>query len=329
MTTSFRPALMSEAKPLIGLYSRSGCGKTYSALLTAKGFAGDMSEVGMLETEAGRGEVYADDPVVGGYQVYSIRDDFGPTKYNAGLRAAEQARLKVLIVDSGSHEWEGAGGVVAMATANQAAGKKGMLVWQEPKISHQRDFLLPLLQTPIPLVILCLRARYAMSQLTPEDAPRYPGAKVGDWVRDKDLTPKQSEDILFELMVHGWIDEEHRLHVTKWTKDSFKQVFLDGQPITVDTGKRLAVWAAGGAPRVVRYITAAQRRELTDAAAGAGHEQGAVLEWLKARHGVTSTKDITIDDFAAIKERFGKRDSLSAELLQPPPDDAGEPGREG
>jgi hypothetical protein len=38
MTYSFRPAKRSEAKPLIGLYAESGAGKTYSALLLARGF---------------------------------------------------------------------------------------------------------------------------------------------------------------------------------------------------------------------------------------------------------------------------------------------------
>jgi hypothetical protein len=31
------------------------------------------------------------------------------------------------------------------------------------------------------------------------------------------LEPKQADDILFEMFVHGWIDQEHKLHVTKYT----------------------------------------------------------------------------------------------------------------
>src|SRR3990167_3731224 len=63
---SFRLAKRDNAKPLIGLYALSGHGKTKSALLLAKGFCGDMSKVGMIETEAGRGEVFAQDEIVGG-----------------------------------------------------------------------------------------------------------------------------------------------------------------------------------------------------------------------------------------------------------------------
>jgi len=238
MTYSFRPAAASEAKPLVGLYAESGCGKTKSALLLAKGFAGDMAKVGMIETESGRGEAYANDPVVGGYRVLPLRGDFSPKAYGQAIGAAEAASLQALIIDSASHEWEGVGGVLAMAAANQADGKKGVLVWQKPKIEHQREFMGRLMQTPIPLVIVCMRAKYPMEE-------KVAGGKK-DWVRSENLEPKQSDDILYEMFVHAWIDRAHNLHVTKFTLDEeMRRVFSDGEPITVDTGKRLAAWAAG------------------------------------------------------------------------------------
>jgi flagellar motor switch/type III secretory pathway protein FliN len=237
MSYTLRPAVTSEAKPLIGLYSESGCGKTYSSLLLAKGFAGDMSKVAMIETESGRGEVFADDPLVGGYFVRPIRENFSPTEYGKAISEVEKAGVRVMIIDSASHEWEGNQGVLGMAAKNQAYGKKGPLVWQQPKMDHQREFMLRLMQTPVPLVVVCMRAKYPMEEIVDKGEKK--------WVRSKELSPKQSDDILFEMMVHAWIDQQHRAHVTKYTKDAFKAVFLDGQPITVDTGKRLAEWAAG------------------------------------------------------------------------------------
>jgi hypothetical protein len=235
---TFRKAITSEAKPLVGLYSESGCGKTKSALLIAKGFCGDMAKVGMIETESGRGEAYADDAVVGGYAVLPLREEFSPKTYGAAISVAEKAQLQCLIVDSGSHEWEGVGGVLDMAARNQADGKKGPLVWQRPKIDHQREFMLRLTQTPIPLVIVCMRAKYPMEETIVN------GKK--EWARSKELQPKQSEDILYEMFIHGWIDQQHRFHGTKYTLDMLRQVFIDGETITVETGARLAVWAAGG-----------------------------------------------------------------------------------
>ena len=236
MSYQFRPAKTSEAKPLIGIYAVSGAGKTYSALLLAKGFAGDMSTVGMIETESGRGEVFADDALVGGFNVLSLRDEFSPKAYGAAIDAAGKAGLQVLIVDSASHEWEGAGGVLSMAADNEAAGKKGQTIWLKPKMNHQREFMLKLMQTPVPLVIVCMRAKYPMKEIIKD------GKK--EWSRSEVLEPKQADDILFEMMVHGWVSQDHKFHVTKYTKESFKQVFVDGEAITVETGKRLKSWSS-------------------------------------------------------------------------------------
>lgn len=237
--TAFRPASRSEAKPLIGLYSESGCGKTWSALLLARGYAGAQGKIGMIETEGGRGEAYVGRAPVGDYLVRPIRQNFAPQEYGKAISEAEDARLDALIIDSASHEWEGAGGVLAMAAANQSAGKKGVLVWQQPKIDHQRHFMLRLMQTPIPLVIVCMRAKYPMAQITE-------GPKKGEWTRSQTLEPKQADDILFEMFVHGWIDAAHKLHVTKYTLPELAMVIRDGEPITIDTGRSLAAWASGG-----------------------------------------------------------------------------------
>jgi len=230
---TFRPASRSEAKPLVGLYSESGCGKTWSSLLLARGFVGPDGKIGMIETEGGRGEAYVGRPPVGDYFVRSLRQTFAPQEYGAAISEAEAAKLDALIIDSASHEWEGAGGVLAMAAANQSAGRKGVLVWQQPKIDHSRHFMLRLMQTPIPLVIVCMRAKYPMEQ------------RGSEWVRSTKLEPKQSEDILYEMFVHAWIDQQHRAHVTKITLPELADVFIDGEPITIETGRRLSAWARG------------------------------------------------------------------------------------
>ena len=238
MNITFRPAIRSSAKLLVGLYSESGCGKTLSALLLARGFVGPNGTIGMIETESGRGEAYAD-TLPGGYAVLSLRENFSPEAYGEAISAAEQAKFGALIIDSASHEWEGVGGVLDMAAKNEEAGKKGLLIWQKPKISHAREFMLRLMQTSIPLVIVCMRAKYPME------------GTGKDMKRSTVLEPKQSADILFEMMVHGWIDYDHNIHITK-PRNKLEDktgiittVFADGKPITVETGERLAKWASG------------------------------------------------------------------------------------
>lgn len=236
---SFRPAARSNAKPLIGLYSESGCGKTKSALLLACGFVGgDMSKVGMIETESGRGEAYASDPTIGGYNVLSLRDDFSPANYGQAIKAAESAGLQALIIDSASHEWEGSHGVLSMAADNEAKGWKGQIVWTAPKMAHSREFMLRLMQTPIPLVIVCMRAKYPLVEFKDEKGKK-------NMKRAEVPSPKQSEDILYEMFVHGWIDQQHCFRGTKYTLDELRQCIEDGKPITQQSGRLLHEWASG------------------------------------------------------------------------------------
>lgn len=237
MSYEIRPAKRSEAKPLIGLYSESGCGKTWSSLMLARGFS-PQGRIVMIETEGGRGEAFCD-LLPGGYDVLSIRGSFSPKTYGDAISAVEKAAPAALIIDSASHEWEGADGVLSMAAANQAAGKTGPLVWQQPKMDHQRHFMLRLMATPIPLVIVCMRAKYPM-----QERPKAGGGK--EWFRSTVLEPKQADDILFEMFIHGWIDREHRFQGTKYTRDDLKAVIPTGELISIKTGERLAAWARGG-----------------------------------------------------------------------------------
>lgn len=254
MTYTLRPARRDQAKLLIGLFSESGRGKTWSALLAARGFVGSQGVIGMIETESGRGEAYVGVAPVGDYMVCSIRGSFSPMAYGGAISACEQAGVGALIIDSASHEWEAVGGVLDMAAQNQESGKKGPLVWQRPKLDHSKHFVLRVMTTPIPLVIVCMRAKYPMVQVTADVAAKMQAAgkkspQVGDWMRSDVLEPKQSEDILFEMFAHGWLDEEHKLHVTKYPRaiPAFRDVLRDGEPVSIETGQRLAAWAKGSA----------------------------------------------------------------------------------
>lgn len=275
MTYQFRPAQRSQAKPLIGLYSESGAGKTYSALVLARGFVGPDGVIGMIETESGRGEAYADVneyPEIGGYQVLSLRDNFSPQAYGEAITAAEKANLDALIIDSASHEWEGAGGVLSMAAANQEAGKKGPIVWQQPKLLHQRHFMLRFMQTSVPLVILCMRAKYPMREILKN------GRK--EWAKSEVLEPKQADDILFEMFVHGWISQkDHKFHLTKCTAKALEPVFRDGVPIGLDTGKALAEWARGAGRPVENQSQASTADPLEEAKTVARQGRQAFLDW--------------------------------------------------
>lgn len=303
-----RPARRSEAKPLIGLYAESGCGKTWSALLLARGYAGPTGKIVMIETESGRGEAY-EDLLPGGYDVCSMRDNFSPREYGAALTAVEATKPSALIIDSASHEWEGAHGVLAMATENLEAGKKGVAAWTAPKMEHQRHFMLRLMATPIPLVIVCMRAKYPMVEAVVN------GKK--EWTRSTVLEPKQAEDILSEMFVHGWIDQAHRFQPTKYTREDIKAAIRPNEPITLESGQRLAEWSRG-----VMAATTAPTPTVADQTLGEQPASGApdiVAErrLLMARCKAIYDK-LRIDpkDGEIIKMKFGITDPRIASLEQ-------------
>jgi hypothetical protein len=353
MVYTIRRAERSKAKPLIGFYALSGGGKTYSSLVLARGCIGPNGRIVMIETEGSRGEAYADPteyPEIGGYDVISMTESFSPRNYGDAIEVANKAKPDALIIDSGSPEWNGIGGVLDMANKNEEAGKRGLLVWQRPKMDHQTYFLERILQSPVPLVILNLRAKYPMVEVYNEKK----GKK--EPVRSEVLEPIQSEDILYELFIHGWIDREHNFHVGNSPSKSLRQVFPDGKPITAETGKALAAWMAGRRALEGKTVTAGATATSLEVYASDGSPAGVFDRWgawldaleklLKDAHAMglgpdtaAAVWDHNSDQFmrgsqlakGPAAERFAAVGKLALELRMPPAEESsgdGEPPKD-
>ena len=303
-----RPAQRSQAKPLIGFYAESGGGKTHSALLMARGFVGPTGRICMIETEQGRGEAFVD-MIPGGYDVRPMRDDFSPKLYNEALREVEGGGYDALIIDSASHEWEAQGGVLDMAEKARAGGAKGVLVWQQPKMQHARQFMLPLLQTAIPLVIVCMRARYPMVRDVSKRGTE------GEWKRSERLEPKQSDDILFELFVHGWFDAaEHKFHATRYGRPDLATVIKDNEVIDITTGERLAQWAKQ-APSPAEAAPSPRLHEEARAAAALGRVE--LRAWWRTLNAASRVVlQAEIDELGRLADEADKQHSPRAEDAQ-------------
>ncbi|MFL5772887.1 MAG: AAA family ATPase [Flavisolibacter sp.] len=102
-----RKATRKKAKIRLGLSSVSGGGKTYSAILIAKGLCGDLGRVAIIDTENGSADLYAH---LGNFNVLPLTAPFTPERYIEAIRTCEQAGMEVIIIDSISHEWDGKGG---------------------------------------------------------------------------------------------------------------------------------------------------------------------------------------------------------------------------
>lgn len=236
MSFEIKPATRVAFKPLIGLYAESGAGKTYSALLLARGMAGPKGNVTMIDTEGGRGSLYAD-VIPGGYQVLDMAPPFPPGRLVEAIDAVEKSNADVLIVDSASHFWEGIGGVLEWAGELEAEGKKGRQVWKDPKMAHER-MMGRLLQTRLPIIV-CLRAKHLLVERID------PQTKRKEMIKDPDATPKQSEDFIYAMTFHAEIRQDHSLRITKISHPTLRECFPeDGKPITIQTGEAVARWCA-------------------------------------------------------------------------------------
>lgn len=278
-TLSFQTATRQGVKPLIGLYAESGCGKTYSALLLARGIARSEGKIGIVDTESGRGRLYAD-IIPGGYKHMDLGEPFSPMRYIEAIRAAEEAKLDVLVIDSASHEWEGLGGVLDMAGEREAkSGKPGLHNWKEPKMAHQK-FMLRLLQSPL-AIIVCVRAKFKSRQVKDDRGK-------SAIVKDDHVSPIQAEDFIFELMAHAEILPNHTIHLTKCSHPDLRNCFPEDykEPIAIKHGTAIAEWAANpgkaSGPQKSQNGRAALKKALCKAADDrAGCTPAEVEEWLR------------------------------------------------
>lgn len=164
---NIRPAVREGARVVVGISGVSGSGKTYTALQLAWGLArGDASKVGLLDTENKRGSLYSDILVnskkeVQQFMIGDLYPPFSPQRYATAIKEFQEAGVEVLVVDSGSHEWEGEGGCEDIA---DDGGK--VANWKKAKREHKR-FMNVLLSCDMHIIV-CLRAREKTSFKDPK-----------------------------------------------------------------------------------------------------------------------------------------------------------------
>jgi len=104
-----RKAERRQAKIKLGLQGPSGSGKTYSALLLAFGLVEDWSKIAVIDSEQHSSDLYAH---LGSFNVLHLEEPFSPERYVEAIEICENAGMQAIIVDSISHEWDGAGGIL-------------------------------------------------------------------------------------------------------------------------------------------------------------------------------------------------------------------------
>lgn len=260
-TFELRPASRQNFKPLIGLFSKSGHGKTYSALLLARGMVGPAGKIGMIDTEQGRGSAYAptakETLPMGEYFTVELTPPFSPEAYISCIEVLESQGCNIGIIDSISHLWEGPGGVLDMAMTNEEkSGKAGLHNWRKPKFEYSL-FLLKMIRSKIPF-ICCLRGKQKSHQGKDDR-----GKTV--IVKDDFISPIGHEDFLFEMTTYGEIFEGHKYRNIKPVLPSLLACLPDDAPIEIRHGVQIAAWCAGAQdPAKVLSTGPTKPRKLSD-----------------------------------------------------------------
>lgn len=228
---NIRKAVRTGSRVVIGIAGQSGEGKTYTALKIARGMVDKPEEIGFLDTENKRGSLYAD-ILDGPFLIGDLHAPFSPQRYAEAIKEFQDAGVKVLVIDSGSHEHEGEGGLEDIANAPILAGKK-MADWKRAKSEHKK-FMNAMLQSDMH-IILCLRAR----EKTDFKNPSKP-VSLG-------IQPICEKNVLFEMTASMMMFNQGQNQQFIKMPEALRHVFGNGSGYLNEShGKALIDWVNSG-----------------------------------------------------------------------------------
>jgi len=229
-----RDARREEAKLRLFVDSPSGGGKTYGALLLAKGIGG---KIVVIDTERRSSMKYQGRPELPDFRVIEFDPPYPPEAFIEAIDAAEADGADVIIIDSTSHEWDGPGGCLELVDEIARAKFRGNTwsAWSELTPRHRR-FIDRMLSSKCH-IIATARAKTETSQV--DEGGRKKVVKLGMKSIARDGTEFEF-DVVLNIVHDG--------HFAVASKDRTGIFSGDPKPITEETGKKLAAWLSDGSP---------------------------------------------------------------------------------
>ena len=230
----FNKAVKTESKLRMAIAGPSGSGKTYTALAVASALV-PGGRIAVIDTEHGSAAKYAD---LFSFDVANAAPPYHPDGLVRLVTFAANNGYDVVIVDSVSHYWNGAGGVLDLqeAATLRTTSKNSYMAWKEVTPIHQRmvDTLIA-----IPAhVIVTMRSKQDYILVTNEKGRQEP-KKVG-------MAPVQRDGFEYEFDVMLDMDIENVGRVQKTRCPA-----LTGAAFTkpgADMAGILRDWLSGAAP---------------------------------------------------------------------------------
>lgn len=200
-TSLFKPATRHKLKLRAAIDGVSGSGKTFTALRFAAALG---QRIAVINSESGAVEKYlglAPDGIPFQFDVCEL-NDFSPSKYTEAILAAGQGGYDVIVIDSLSHAWNGAGGALEL---KDRKGGNSYTAWKDITPIQNR-MIEAILRSPAH-VIVTMRSK-TEHVLEPNGQGKMVPKKVG-------MAPIQRQGVEYEFDLYCSIDSEHIMQVTK------------------------------------------------------------------------------------------------------------------
>lgn len=233
-------ATRKKVKLRLGLSAVAGGGKTYSALLLAKGLVNDWNKIAVIDTENNSASLYSH---LGEFNTIELAAPYSPERYIQAIDACVNAGIECIIIDSITHEWDGKGGCLEIADqVTQASNSKNSYTaWAKVTPRHQA-FIDKILQCQAHVITTVRRKQdYDMVK----DGNKTQVVKVGM----KEVTREGFE---YELTCNFNLETSHYCTASKDRTGLFmgKDPFI----VTEETGKLIKEWCESGVDEVQEAI---------------------------------------------------------------------------
>lgn len=307
MTTAERERLKFSAM----FMGATGSGKTVGALITAKGLVkakhpelDDTSAdfwklIGILDTEHNRSKVYANTSIGGDYIGNFLHVEFEPPydvqSYLDGVEYLKGAGCEVIIIDSITHAWDDAGGILDLH-ANMGGQ---FATWQKINpIIKKLYFALTADQDVHIITTVRSKIKY---EAAASETGKMKVSKIG-------LKPIMRDDFEYEVLTALHFDEDHKVSVIK----DNTHIFENEVKLTSDYGKSLHDYLEKGidinaqrmekSGKTIELIsklldTYKDNKELTAF-------MTLVSQQARKKYGVTSWEDLPINSLEGVLEKM-------------------------
>lgn len=235
----FKPVSREQNRLRMALDGPSGSGKTYTALRFAFALAGSQGKVAVIDTEHNTASKYEGDEPDGIPWCWDgcNLDHFGPATYQQVIEHAGRQKYDVLVIDSLSHAWMGAGGALEQVDRAKGAPGGNWGAWRDVTPQHNA-MIDSIIRSPCHVIVtLRSRVEYLVSK---DENGKTKVEKVG-------VKPVQREGVEYEFDIVGDLDLQHTITISK-TRCSL----LDGRVVNKpDAGfmEPIKEWLFSGRPR--------------------------------------------------------------------------------